>query len=148
MQIIYPIYLTGFHLSHDLPGLPRSKPEPKNSAFSLAQSSENSMETTHNQETYHRLRSQSQTSELGSIQEKSLEIWGRAARNFYQSPFPKVQAYKGPLPTGAKGIEFTTTTAPDTGSPPGIVSWSCDLNDIECQDGFAKLKVTTLINKV
>jgi hypothetical protein len=38
--------------------------------------------------------------------------------------FPKVQAYRGPLPDGTAGIEFTTDTPPDPQSPPGQASWS------------------------
>jgi hypothetical protein len=45
---------------------------------------------------------------------------GRAAR---WSNIPSVKAYRGPLPVGAEGIEFTTTVAPSPGDHPALVFW-------------------------
>jgi len=59
------------------------------------------------------------------------ELHGKAARNIYASDIPAVKAYQGPLPPGMPGYEFTTTVAPDPGSPGvhrlgGQVNWSGD----------------------
>jgi hypothetical protein len=40
---------------------------------------------------------------------------GTMPRNIYQSPFPKVKAINGPLPTKATGFEFVTKLAPAPG---------------------------------
>lgn len=66
---------------------------------------------------YHRLASRTQTPHDAAMQETSGEIWGRAPRD---SDIPKVKAYPGPLPPGAKGIEFTTDVEPDHGSRPSL----------------------------
>lgn len=78
------------------------------------------------EKTYHRRESPTQTPADAALQEASMEIWGSPPQNIYQSDIPKVQAYCGPLPTGVRGIEFTTDIEPDPGSPPGRASWSYD----------------------
>jgi hypothetical protein len=40
-------------------------------------------------------------------------LWGRAAPHW--GGLPAVRAYVGPLPDGARGIEFTTDVAPEAG---------------------------------
>ena len=52
------------------------------------------------------------------------ELWGTKPGNYFRSDTPKVKAYQGKLPDGAKGIEFETDIAPDTGSVPGQPVWS------------------------
>ena len=74
--------------------------------------------------TYHRLVSPSRTLEDIQKQIDSLEIWGGAAHNFYQSDIPKVKAYSGKLPENQSGIEFTTDIPPDPNIPPGLATWS------------------------
>jgi hypothetical protein len=71
--------------------------------------------------TYHRLESPTQTSTDAQRQQATGEIWGKAA-SF--SNLPAVKAYQGPLPAGARGIEFTTSTAPTPGtSTPTVAYW-------------------------
>lgn len=65
---------------------------------------------------YHRRESRSQTSEDAEMQVTSGEIWGRAPRNFYQSDFLVVKAYRGRLKEGERGINFTTDITPERGS--------------------------------
>ena len=65
---------------------------------------------------YHRLESPTQTWEVAAMQQASGQVWGAPARNFYQSDIPSVKAYIGPLPEGARGIEFTTSVSPTPGT--------------------------------
>lgn len=63
---------------------------------------------------FHRLESPTQTAATARLQAASGEIWGAPAR--LNGLFPCVKAYRGPLPPATRGIEFTTTVAPDMGS--------------------------------
>jgi hypothetical protein len=94
--------------------------------------------------TYHRIESPTQTPEDAKTQEQSLEIWGRPARGSDQ---PKVKAYIGPLPSGKRGIEFTTDTNPDLSTPPGLAFWSNTCDGIIVQEDVAILKAWTVINR-
>jgi hypothetical protein len=69
------------------------------------------------------------------------ELWGRRPRNYLQSEFPKVKAYKGTLPDGHKGIEFMTDALPDTGSVPYRPTWSGPRTGVVVEGEFAKIKV-------
>jgi hypothetical protein len=62
---------------------------------------------------FHRLESPTQTSADAIEQVRSGEIWGRPARG---SSIPCVKAYRNPLPSGQRGIQFTTPVAPQSGS--------------------------------
>jgi hypothetical protein len=99
-------------------------------------------------QTYHRKQSPTQTSDDARRQERSLEIWGKAARG---SDIPKVKAYPGFLPDGEKGIEFVTDIPPDSGSPPTFAYWSAGRSDISFKEvngeTFAVLKVIQVINR-
>lgn len=92
---------------------------------------------------YHRLESPTQTSELAQLQVAGGEIWGRAPRG---SDIPAVQAYIGPLPKGAKGIEFATPIVPDKGNPPGRVSWRGPRSGVRIENDYAKIKVFIIKN--
>jgi hypothetical protein len=94
--------------------------------------------------TYHRLVSPSQTLEDIEKQVQSLEIWGKPARNLYQSNIPKVKAFIGKLPQNQKGIEFTTDILPDPNTPPNWATWSGNRPGVTTEDGYAKLKVLTI----
>lgn len=94
--------------------------------------------------TYHRFISPSQTLEDIEKQVQSLEIWGRPARNLYQSNIPKVKAFIGKLPKNQNGIEFTTDIPPDPNTPPHRVSWSGNRPGVKTENGYAKLKVLTI----
>lgn len=93
---------------------------------------------------YHRLESPTQTPEDAVQQESSQELWGKPARG---SEVPKVKAYCGPLPTGKRGIEFTTNIEPDFGMPPGFAFWSGPREGVLVKDGFAILKAIALVNR-
>jgi hypothetical protein len=94
--------------------------------------------------TYHRLVSPSQTLEDIEKQIQSLEIWGRPARNLYQSNIPKVKAFVGKLSENQKGIEFTTDVPPDPNTPPNWATWSGNRPGVRTEDGYAKLEVLTI----
>ncbi|ROU07110.1 RHS repeat-associated core domain-containing protein [Lysobacter enzymogenes] len=55
---------------------------------------------------------------------RSGELQGNPPTNFFQSNFPKVQAYDGPVPVGGKGFEFYTPNRPDVGHVPGKPTWT------------------------
>jgi hypothetical protein len=92
---------------------------------------------------YHRLASTTQTAADAAMQEASGEIWGRAPRD---SDIPKVKAYPGPLPPGAKGVEFTTDVEPDRGSRPSLPAWSGPRAGVIVEGDFAKIRVTIIKN--
>ena len=69
---------------------------------------------------YHRLESPSQSTQVAAQQQQSSQIWGRAAR---WSDMLSVKAYRGALPGGARGVEFTTTVAPHSATHPTLVQW-------------------------
>jgi hypothetical protein len=62
---------------------------------------------------FHRLETSLQSSTDAVLQHQSMEIWGREP---YGSSFLVVQAYRGPLPTGERGVEFDTDIPPERGS--------------------------------
>jgi hypothetical protein len=75
-----------------------------------------------------------------------MEIWGRAIRN--GGAFPCVKAYRGLLPAGKDGVEFTTLTPP-THLSPSMVLWVYGYHpDIALRrngtDDFAAIRVTTI----
>src|SRR5947209_1015424 len=92
---------------------------------------------------YHRLESPTQTPETARQQEQSGEIWGRAPQ---QSSIPAVQAYVGPLPVGARGIEFYTDTPHDAGCPPRVAYWRGPRPGVRVEGGFAKIEVVVTRN--
>jgi hypothetical protein len=70
---------------------------------------------------YHRLESPTQPPVIVVVRQQSGTIRGYPALG---SHIPKVKAYDGPLPEGARGIEFTTDVPPDPGCAPGLPTWS------------------------
>jgi hypothetical protein len=52
-----------------------------------------------------------QTEETARRQLSSGEVWGRASR--FSGGIPLAQAHQGPLPSGARGIEFLAFVPPD-----------------------------------
>jgi hypothetical protein len=93
---------------------------------------------------YHRYITPTQTEADLEMQLKSLEIWGKAAQNVYQSDIPKVKAYIGKIPPGKAGIEFTTDVPPDPNTPPHLATWSGNREGVRTEEGYAKLKVLTI----
>lgn len=69
---------------------------------------------------FHRLESPTQTKQVGDRQVATGAIWGTVARWGYA---PTVKAYRGPLPDGVRGIEFTTLVAPRKNAHPTLVEW-------------------------
>ncbi len=94
---------------------------------------------------YHRYLTPTQTEEDIKMQLQSLEIWGKAAKNIYQSDIPKVKAYVGKIPPGKVGIEFTTNVSPDPNTPPHLATWSGNRPGVRTEGNYAKLKVLTII---
>jgi hypothetical protein len=65
------------------------------------------------------------------------KLKGCAPRNIFQSPYPTVQAYVGPLPPGECGFEFTTEVSPDAGCPPLRANWrACTEANRSCRQGI------------
>jgi hypothetical protein len=91
---------------------------------------------------YHRLESPTQRKETARQQIQSQEIWGKARKPPYASYTLQVKAYKGPLPPGARGIEFSTEALPDNCCPPYAASWSVGGYGVRSEGGFAKISVT------
>ncbi|WP_220084388.1 RHS repeat domain-containing protein [Stenotrophomonas maltophilia] len=80
----------------------------------------------------------------GAVQEirASGELRGNPPTNFFRSDIPKVKAYDGPLPAGAKGFEFTTPVAPDRGHVPGKPTWSPGTPGVQERGGQAIIQCT------
>lgn len=75
--------------------------------------------------TFHRLESPTQRKEDAHRQEASGEVWGKAGR--IGGMIPAVRAYRGRLPEGKRGIEFTTIVDPDEqSSSPFEARWTWD----------------------
>jgi hypothetical protein len=68
---------------------------------------------------YHRLESPTQTPQDAKKQVESGEIWGKENNTAGggESPFKSVDAHRGPLPDGARGVEFTTPALESGGHP-------------------------------
>jgi hypothetical protein len=64
-------------------------------------------------EFFYRVEGPTQTEEDAIMQVESGEIWGRPSRG---SDIPSVKAYRGKLPPGKRGVQFTTPIQPDRGS--------------------------------
>lgn len=95
-------------------------------------------EMANNEKIFHRKESTTQTPEDADKIEKSGELWGKVPR---EGDRPTAQAYAGPLPPGARGVEFDTDVSPDTGCRPHYPSWSGPRDGVEVDDEFAKIKI-------
>ncbi|MEM9422668.1 MAG: RHS repeat-associated core domain-containing protein, partial [Pseudomonadota bacterium] len=69
---------------------------------------------------FHRLEATYQTPSDARIVQETGELFGTAPRG---SDVPTVQAFAGPLPAGARGIEFTTSAQGTTNFLSGQVRW-------------------------
>lgn len=74
--------------------------------------------------TFHRRQGRGQSYATALLQVASGEIWGYGLNPHLGGAFPKVQAYRGPLPDEYPGIEFVTGVPVDTTAPPGRPEWS------------------------
>lgn len=75
------------------------------------------------------------------MQMASKQMWGRAP---FGSDIPTVQAYKGQVPEGARGVEFTTNVPPDPYGLPAEDRWSGTRPDVPVEGDFAKICVVTI----
>ncbi len=59
------------------------------------------------------------------------------------SPIPSVKAFRGPLPTGSRGIEFMTQVAPSYVQPfqGGLCLWRAGDQGVLIQGGLACIPV-------
>jgi hypothetical protein len=73
--------------------------------------------------------------------EQSGEVWGQKTKNYMSGLDPKVKAYEGPLPAGAKGYEFYTDVKPDVGHVPGQPTWSGGSPGVRMDGDWAKMPV-------
>lgn len=69
---------------------------------------------------YHRRKSSSQDDATAHLQTRSGELWGRAGR---PTGLTCARAYKGPLPEGVAGIEFTSPVPPEPTGHPFEARW-------------------------
>lgn len=93
---------------------------------------------------YHRLESPSQTPEIAALQQASGQIWGAGAFN---SGIPAVKAYVGPLPEGARGIEFTTVVRPKNNTAPGLALWYAGSPGVSVnKEGYAVIPAIIIKN--
>jgi hypothetical protein len=93
---------------------------------------------------FHRRESPAQTAAEAAKQERSQEISGASVAG---SSSARVRAYIGPLPKGARGVEFDTDVLPDDGSPPGEARWTGPRLGIVVEDGVAKLSAQRVENR-
>ncbi|MEU8160051.1 polymorphic toxin-type HINT domain-containing protein [Micromonospora parva] len=96
---------------------------------------------------FHRLWSPTQGDEVAAQMVDSGELWGRVARISFQDR-PMVQAYRGALPDGKRGVEFYTPVQPlsPRNSPPGEARWPVGLPGVRHEDVYAKIKIIVTRN--
>jgi hypothetical protein len=81
------------------------------------------------------------------MQERSGEIWGTYDTLFGAPAVrPSVDAYEGPLPEGAAGIEFETDIEADVGLPPGRARWTGPRTGVEIRGDWAVIRATITKN--
>jgi RHS repeat-associated protein len=98
---------------------------------------------------FHRLESPTQTPAVAALIEQSGELWGTSMRQVGggRSMIPVAQAYTGPLPQGARGIEFYTTVAPASGSRPGAANWYRGTDGVDdIDDDWVSIPVQVIKN--
>jgi hypothetical protein len=94
---------------------------------------------------FHRLENDfTQTGQDARAQEESHELWGHVPRYGYLDPV--VQAYDGPLPKGARGVEFVTDVEPDADSAPGRADWRGPRKGVVIEGDVAKLRIRVIKN--
>lgn len=96
---------------------------------------------------FHRLESPTQTPATAALQEANGEMWGATARGGLN---PTVKAYQGPLPPGARGVEFTTPVRPSDvglGRPGDIAIWRRGAPGVvDVNDDYVKIACTVVRN--
>ncbi|WP_214409289.1 polymorphic toxin-type HINT domain-containing protein [Sphaerisporangium fuscum] len=91
---------------------------------------------------FHRIETDSQPVEAARMQVESQEMWGRTPAGGLA---PTVQAYHGPLPEGARGIEFYTTVRPYAFNGPDV-RWYEGMPGVRSDDEFAKISCIITAN--
>lgn len=95
---------------------------------------------------YHRLESPTQTTADARLQVQTQMICGRGARQAGGgfSPVSSVKAFLGPLPAGARGIEFMTVVSPTYIQPfqGGLCLWRTGDPGVTSQGDLACIPVT------
>ena len=95
---------------------------------------------------YHRLESPTQTRSDADLQVRTQMICGKGARQAGGafSPILSVTAFRGSLPAGERGIEFTTQIAPSYVQPfpGGLCLWRAGDHGVQLQAGLACIAVT------
>ncbi|WP_245241934.1 polymorphic toxin-type HINT domain-containing protein [Streptomyces sp. NEAU-H3] len=87
---------------------------------------------------FHRKVSRTQTDEHARQQQESGELWGGLSRLGGEEA---AKAHMGPLPEGARGVEFYTTIRPRQPFP-GYVWWEVGrVPGVRLEDGFAKIPI-------
>ena len=92
---------------------------------------------------FHRLESPTQTPSDAAAQQSSGQLWGKGFRD---SGVPYVQAFTGPLPAGARGIEFTTPVPQSKYSRPGFAAWTPGTPGVVIEGDVAKIPITVTKN--
>lgn len=77
---------------------------------------------------YYRLHSLTQTDADAELIKRTGRLRGYPSR--FSGDRPLVQAYYGPLPPGASGIEFLTSVPPDRNGDPVEANWSGWRDDV------------------
>ncbi|MFI2611077.1 polymorphic toxin-type HINT domain-containing protein [Kitasatospora sp. NPDC018619] len=91
---------------------------------------------------FHRKASPTQTDEHARLQQENGELWGGLSR---LGGDEAAKAHIGPLPDGARGVEFYTTIRPREAFP-GYVWWEVGrVPGVRLENGFAKIPI--LISK-
>ncbi|MDP3711517.1 MAG: hypothetical protein Q8R60_03405 [Mycobacteriales bacterium] len=77
---------------------------------------------------YYRLHSLTQTDADAELIKRTGRLRGYPSR--FSGDRPLAQAYYGPLPPGASGIEFVTSVQPDRNGDPVEANWSGWRHDV------------------
>jgi RHS repeat-associated protein len=94
-------------------------------------------------EVFHREESPTQTPADAAAQQASGELWGKGYRD---AGVPYIQAFRGPLRAGQRGIEFTTPVRPSKYSKPGQVQFLPGQPGVRVEDGVAKMPIVVIKN--
>ncbi|MDT0530454.1 polymorphic toxin-type HINT domain-containing protein [Micromonospora sp. DSM 115977] len=96
---------------------------------------------------YHRLKSPTQGDDVAAQMSEGGELWGNVSRVSFQDR-PMVQAYRGALPAGKRGVEFYTPVKPlsPRNSPPGEARWVAGMPGVRVEDDYAKIKIIVTRN--
>lgn len=92
---------------------------------------------------YHRLELPTHTPDDAARQQTSGELRGHPSMGSF---IPNVKAYRGRLPEGTRGIEFTTAVPPDLGSARNRVDWLGQRTGVRVEGDIAKIDVVVTKN--